>query len=261
MEYEIYGKRADLYDIAFSWDIEEEVDWLLDRLGRDSTRILEPACGSGRMFPPFARRGVQVVGVEISEGMIDRARRRMAAAGLPEPSIVLGDMARFDLRERFDGAICPINSFGFLHTVEAARSHLCSVADHLKPGGRYLLQVDLHDLRDYTPPPVDDTCAWEEEEGGVRVKAIFSGSAFEPETCIETEVVRIEVLSGPETGFVLEEEHFQRLWSWEAWFDLIASSPFTQAAAYSGLKGRPGVDLGPDLEHTRLAWHELERAQ
>lgn len=259
MNLSIYDEDADFYDIAFSWDVGDEVDWLLERLGKDCRRILEPACGSGRMFPAFARRGVEVTGVEISEAMVRRARARMSREGLPEPRILVGDMADFELEEPCDGAICPINTFGYLLTPEKAASHLDCVARHLVPGGKYLLQADLADTRNYTPLPIDETSKWEMERDGVTVRATVAGLSYDPETGIETQKARYEALSGPDKGKVVDEEHEMLLWSWPGWKDLVDRSPFTQVGAYSGRKGWPRVKVGPELEHTRLSWHELAK--
>ena len=108
----IYDEESELYDIAFSWDLGPEVEWLLWRLGPGVKTLLEPGCGSGRMFPEFVRRGVRVVGVDASEAMLRRAAGRMARLKLPAPRTFRADMAEFDLGQRFDGAICPIQSDG-----------------------------------------------------------------------------------------------------------------------------------------------------
>jgi hypothetical protein len=44
----LYADDAELYDIAFDWDIEDEVTWILDRL--DAVSVLEPGCSSGRIW-------------------------------------------------------------------------------------------------------------------------------------------------------------------------------------------------------------------
>ena len=56
----LYDNLAHLYDVAFSWDVRDEVDWLIARLGPPARTVLEPACGSGRMFPAFAERGTDL---------------------------------------------------------------------------------------------------------------------------------------------------------------------------------------------------------
>jgi hypothetical protein len=43
----LYTDDADLYDIAFDWDVSAEVEWLVDRLGPGRRSIFEPGCGSG----------------------------------------------------------------------------------------------------------------------------------------------------------------------------------------------------------------------
>jgi SAM-dependent methyltransferase len=282
---ETYGAHAHLYDIAFSWDIGQEVDWLLSRLGPGVGRILEPACGSGRTFPAFARRGVTVVGLDISETMVARARDRMTALGEPRPRVLQADMTRFDLDDTLDGAICPINSIGHLHNDAGARAHLDSVARHLRPGARYLVQVDLVDPASMRHEPDDGSC-WEVECDGLIVRASWRAVSFDASTRQQIEVSRFEVLTpegrgdtgSPHAGFrwkledgwcpaplraglragtVLEEEHRLLKWSWDQWLALIEPSPFTLAAVYGGDDEHRPVPLGKNVENVELTWHEL----
>ena len=41
----LYEDDAELYDIAFDWDISDEADWLVEKL--EATTVLEPGCGGG----------------------------------------------------------------------------------------------------------------------------------------------------------------------------------------------------------------------
>jgi SAM-dependent methyltransferase len=248
---------ARLYDVAFSWDIGNEVDWLLVRLGPNVQRVLEPACGSGRIFPAFAERGVEVVGVELAETMIDRARERMAARGLPTPQIYRGDMADFDLNDTFDGAVCPINSFGHLLTREQASTHLACVARHLRRGAKYMVQMDLVDIDD-PPKLTPEGNAWETEHDGLKVLTHWFGQAFDSASRLETQVSRFEVLAGPEAGTVSEGEHVLRRWNWPEWTGLLDDSPFTLLACYDGNSAEfEPLPLDPSLENRWLIWHEL----
>ena len=63
---DLYERHADLYALAFDWDIEGEVDWLLGRLGPDCRSVLEPGCGSDRVLEALVRRDVEVVGIDRS---------------------------------------------------------------------------------------------------------------------------------------------------------------------------------------------------
>ena len=91
-DLDFYASQAELYDLAFSWDVDDEVAWLLERFGPGTRSVLEPFCGNGRLFPGFARRGVTTAGVDLSRDMLDRAAARMKAAGLPEPLLALADI-------------------------------------------------------------------------------------------------------------------------------------------------------------------------
>lgn len=99
-----YEDEAELYDIAFDWEISDEADWVVERLR--ATAVPEPGCGSGRMLEALADRGCRVVGIDTAPQMVAlaRARRRTRA------EIFEADMSNFDLGRTFDGAVCPINS-------------------------------------------------------------------------------------------------------------------------------------------------------
>jgi SAM-dependent methyltransferase len=56
---------------------------------------------------------------------------------------VVGDMTKFQFDEPFDAAINSINTFRHLETEEAALAHLDCVAEHLKPGGVFILSLHL----------------------------------------------------------------------------------------------------------------------
>jgi SAM-dependent methyltransferase len=184
----LYTDDAELYDIAFDWDISAEVDWLLERLGGPAS-VLEPGCGSGRMLAALAGRGIDVAGIERSPPMLELARRRLGDHG----AVVLADMTDFDLGRAFDGAVCPINTLLHLSPDELAR-HLGCMARHT---GSYLVQVGLVD------PTADEPFAgshWEAERGPTRLKADWEDEGVDLERGVSRQRSRIEVLSGPRAG-------------------------------------------------------------
>ena len=255
MATRLYTTEAELYDIAFSWDVAEEVDWLLGQLGGSAVRsILEPACGSGRILDAFARRNVRAVGIDISPAMIELAAKRFAGTTLPaEP--VLADMVSFDLGRVFDGAVCPIDSLACLLDPPDLVSHLDSVARHLRPGAKYLVQLELRD-------PVDPwagvaSSEWEAARGDVELRIIWTVEDIDLDRGVETQRSRIEILAGPGQGEVLEETHTMAAWTPERWAAVVSASPFTYAAVFDGdADDRPPKPLGSS---GRLLWHELVR--
>jgi SAM-dependent methyltransferase len=228
---DLYERHAELYDRAFAWDIEEEVDWLLGRLGQECRSVLEPGCGSGRVLEALARRGVEAVGIDRSAAMVELA----VARGL---QVSLADMTDFDLGRTFDGAVCPINTLAHLSPGELAR-HLDRMGRHLPSGARYLVQLQLggepHSSR------------W--ETGALRVT--WTTEHVDLEAGRQRQRSRIELASGE----VVEELHELTLWTPEAWAAAIQVSPFAETALFDGAQdGYPAVEPGAEGP---MLWHEL----
>ncbi len=251
---ELYGDRAWVYDAAFSWDVQQEVSWLIERFGGSPKRLLEPGGGSGRLMPAVAKQGVEVVGVDRSETMLARARRRMEQAGYATPQLERANMAEFDVDGKCDGAYCPINTFSYLATDAQAGSHLDCVATSLPRGARYLVQLDLCNLDAY---PFGLKASWDVTTPQGPMHCSWSGRNFDAATKIEIQVSRFEMMAGPRAGQVYEDLHRMRMWNWSDWQTLIEASAFHQVAAHDGSRCR--VTAGPQLDGQALTWHELQR--
>lgn len=103
-------------------------------------RTFEPACGTGRIAVPLARAGIRIVGLDISDAMLARAREK--SAGLDNAEWRRADMRSFDLDERFGLAIIPVGSFQLLLAVEDQMACLQCIHRHLAPGGRLAFEVE-----------------------------------------------------------------------------------------------------------------------
>lgn len=253
----IYDEEADLYDLVFSWDVTKEVDWLISRLGRDVSVILEPACGSGRFIPPFAERGVRVIGVDASRAMIQRAHARSRKYGLSEPQIVEADMAAFSIGQEVDGAFCAINSIRYLPSVDAMARHLECVANSLKSGGKYMVQMDLQDCPQ-SGPKLETPCCWESEAHGIRVRTEWRVESYDASTGLETQVCTMDLLQGPGAGRRVESRHVQRRWSFEAWAAIVEASRFMWDGCFEGESAEyRTLPIDDRLDGQQLLWHEL----
>jgi SAM-dependent methyltransferase len=228
----IYTDEAELYDIAFDWDLSEEAAWLVERLGPKCQSVLEPGCGSGRMLAALAAHGLEGVGIDTSEAMLALARARGA-------EVVQADMTNFDLGRRFDGAVSVVSTVGILGP-EGHAAHLESMARHLEPGARYLVQQGVFAVEGELW-----RSEWEAERGETKLHVVWEAIGRDRSRS------RVEILSGARAGEIVEEEHVSTFWTVGAWREAIAASPFTQLASYEdGVE----VDLGGGGD---LLWHEL----
>ena len=244
----LYTDDVELYDIAFTWDIDDEVSWLVERFGPSCRTVLEPGSGTGRMLEALALRGLAPCGIDSSPAMVAFSRARLSEAGV-HAGVMLADMTDFHLDARFDAAVCPINTLSHL-TEEELASHLGLMADHVEPGARYLVQVGVFD--DDKRPPQNE---WEAERDGIALRFEWSLLERDLDRRRERHRSRVEVLAGPREGYVFEEVHEMTAWTSSAWRAAIEASPFTQLAAYDGGdRTRPKVELE---DGGGLLWHEL----
>jgi SAM-dependent methyltransferase len=134
---------AALYDL---FPFQEDVPFYVE-LAR-GLRVLELACGSGRLLAALAGVAESVVGVDASPHMLARARRRLRAEAAGSGSrmwLVEADMRTLDGEGRpeggFDLAVVAAKGFGYLLTVEDQLASLGAIHRALAPGGRLALDL------------------------------------------------------------------------------------------------------------------------
>jgi SAM-dependent methyltransferase len=217
------------YDMVFAPGTEAEANFLEQahlRYGKTrGRRLLEPACGSGRMVAEMARRSWKVTGFDLSDSMLEFARQRLTRSSL-KARVDRGQLEAFEYPERFDLAHCLVSTFKYVLDAAGARSHLACVARALKPGGIYVL--GLH-LSDYKKSSVARE-RWVESRGKTRV--VCNTQTWPPDRRLRRERVRTRLV-------VTEGDREQRSQT-EWWFrtydarqlqKLIASVPELELVA------------------------------
>ncbi|MFD0776661.1 class I SAM-dependent methyltransferase, partial [Streptomonospora algeriensis] len=106
---------------------------LIDELApRPGERILDAGCGTGELAAALADAGAEVVGVDSSPEMIDRARERF-----PHLDLRLADLRELDVEPGFDAVL----SNAVLHWIPEAPAAAASMAAALRPGGRLVAEL------------------------------------------------------------------------------------------------------------------------
>ena len=121
---------------------------------------LELAVGTGRVAIPLAEAGVPVTGIELSRPMIDRLRTKADATTLP---VVVGDMAEARAPGTFQLVYLVYNTISNLLTQAEQVACFRNAARHLAPGGRFVIELWVPELRKL-PPGVGAT-VWHQEPG------------------------------------------------------------------------------------------------
>jgi SAM-dependent methyltransferase len=135
---------SDLGDVDFLWCPEglREADAHLlgDVAGR---RILEIGCGSAPCARWLRAAGADVVALDLSAGMLERAAGLNRATGIGVP-LVQADVGTLPLRDGSVDIVC--SAFGGLPFVADVEAALREVARVLRPGGRFVASVN-HPMR------------------------------------------------------------------------------------------------------------------
>jgi 2-polyprenyl-3-methyl-5-hydroxy-6-metoxy-1,4-benzoquinol methylase len=96
--------------------------------------ILDLACGWGRHSVELARSGFKVTGLDWSQTLLARAKKRAEAAGVPV-EFVQGDMREIPWTGRFDAVLSLYSSLGYFLSDDEDLRVLRGARDALKPGG------------------------------------------------------------------------------------------------------------------------------
>jgi SAM-dependent methyltransferase len=160
-----YDNIARLYD-PWSRSVVEDVAFYVEEAVRAGGPVLELGVGTGRIAVPIAAAGVDVVGVDLSEGMLEVARDRARLAGV-ELDLRLGDMRSPPVEGHFPLILIPFRSLLHMETDIDRRAALRAVAGLLTPGGRFVFDVFA--------PGADDIAEthgrWLEREPGIWERA------------------------------------------------------------------------------------------
>lgn len=103
-------------------------------------RLLEYACGSGRLTQEFLLRGHAVIGVDRAEGMLACAADKLRPLGRPF-QLACSDMADFRLVEPLDAAVCGLDAVNYLTTADHLQSFFAGAAANLVEGGTLLFDI------------------------------------------------------------------------------------------------------------------------
>lgn len=114
----------------------------------DGGRALEFAVGTGRIAVPLAECGVPVAGIELSRPMLARLRTKVDESRIP---VVVGDMATTTAPGEFTLVYLVYNTISNLLTQDEQVECFRNAARHLSPGGRFVVELGVPDLRRLVP--------------------------------------------------------------------------------------------------------------
>jgi SAM-dependent methyltransferase len=122
--------------------IASTVDFLAGLAG--DGRALELAIGTGRIALPLAARGVPVAGIDLSQPMVARLRAKPGADSI---EVAIGDYSTTVVEGEFELVYLLYNTIENLTTQAAQVAAFRNAARHLAPGGAFVIECLMPDLR------------------------------------------------------------------------------------------------------------------
>ena len=132
--HDFFGGLAVDFWLAVAPLPDEDITFLQSIFG-DANEILDVACGAGRHTIPLARAGYRMTGVDLSAAFLEHARKSDATIDWQQR-----DMRDLPWPDRFNGALCFGNSFGYLGR-EGSRDSIAAIARALKRGAAFVLET------------------------------------------------------------------------------------------------------------------------
>ena len=134
-----YAPLARFYDLDHA-DFHDDLDGWVGLARQSGGPALEVGCGSGRVLLALAAAGIDVVGIDTSPPMLERARTRLAEAGDLPGTVTLhdADVRAMRLPEgpgAFRLALATLGVFGHLLTHADAARALRRLHAHLAEAG------------------------------------------------------------------------------------------------------------------------------
>lgn len=181
----MYDAFAEFYDEFTAGHRYEALSRDLERLARahglSGRRLLDLACGTGKSFEPFLRRGFEVTATDISEGMLSRARRRAGCS----VRLVRSDVRELPDLGEFDLVICLDDSLNYLLDPHDLAGALRSARRALAAGG--VLVFDVNTLAAYRTVFSETSCverpgyffAWRGETDADAPAGVMASAAIE----------------------------------------------------------------------------------
>jgi SAM-dependent methyltransferase len=126
--------------------LEPVVNYLAKLTGNG--RALEFAIGTGRVAVPLARRGIPVSGIELSRPMVEKLRTKAGETAIP---VVIGDMATARAPGEYTLVYLVYNTISNLLSQAEQVACFRNAARHLSPGGRFVIELWVPELRKLPP--------------------------------------------------------------------------------------------------------------
>jgi len=235
-----YTSFAEVYDM-FMDNIPYE-DWcgyltsLLKEYGINDGLVLDLGCGTGTLTELLAKEGYDMIGVDVSEDMLQEAIEKRAESGLPI-LYLLQDMREFELYGTVRAVVSICDSLNYILDYDDLAHVFSLVNNYLDPKGVFIF--DFNTRYKYEEILGDRTIAENREE----CSFIWDNYYYEDEKINEYDL-SLFIETDKDSGLYrkYEETHYQRAYTLEEMKKLIRKSGLEFVTAYDAFSKNAPMD-------------------
>ena len=196
--------------------------------------LLDLACGTGNLTLELAKRGYDMIGIDMSSDMLSCAMEKSVESGI-SPLWVCQDMRAFELYGTMDVILCTMDSLNYIHNTSDMTRVFQLVKNYLNPGGLFIFDMStpfklehilgnnlFYEIRD------DVTYIWQNQYLPKEKKCIFDLTFF--------------VKEAEDIYKRLEEEQQQKVWPYDEIRRLVYKAGLELVDMYGAFTENPPSD-------------------
>lgn len=234
-----YTGFAEVYDM-FMDNIPYE-EWcvyltgLLEEYGVRDGLVLDLGCGTGTLTRLLAARGYDMIGVDLSDEMLEIAMEKQVGQGGGVPGSILylnQDMREFELYGTVRAVVSICDSMNYLMEYEDLVRVFKLVNNYLDPGGVFIF--DLNTLYKYQVELGEQTIAENREEG-----SFIWENFYDEEEMVNEYDLTLFIRQEDGRYQKYEETHYQRAYALETVMQAIQAAGLELVALYDAFTKEP----------------------
>ncbi len=146
----MYNDFAEVYDRLQDADYDKFVQFyerIFERLGIKPELVLDLACGTGNITLPMAKRGYDMIGLDMSVEMLNIARDK-AYEEEQQILFLCQDMCEMELFGTVDAIVCALDGVNYIADFENLKKLFRLIHNYLNPGGVFVFDINsVHKLK------------------------------------------------------------------------------------------------------------------
>ena len=199
MSYDSFSRFYD--SLTDNVEYKKRADYfcrLLSMCGVDGGILLDLGCGTGSMSIEMAHKGFDVIGVDLSIGMLNEARSKVFESG--EQILLLNQsMDDLDLYGTVDCAVCVLDGINHLSGEEQVRASFEKVSLFMNPGGAFAF--DVNTLYKHRNILADNVYVYETDD----VYCVWQNSFNEADSSVD---ITLDFFEEEDGAYYRSEENF-----------------------------------------------------